>query len=85
MNTVWNIDNFPNAAVESYTMKFKNPFNGRKVPVTIWRCDKGAFSYTVRAGANSDYSYTGLCVDCLNEEAAKAYIIDLSYKNLLFK
>lgn len=40
---------------------FANPFNGRKVPVWVWGggIDKNNYSYTVSAGANSDFSYTG--------------------------
>ena len=42
-----------------YTKLFKK---FRNIPVTIWfRQDSEYANFTVRAGANSDYSYTGSC------------------------
>lgn len=32
------------------------------------------FYFCVSAGASSDYSYTGLCVDCYTLESAQAYV-----------
>jgi hypothetical protein len=49
---------YPNKNVTSYTKLFK--IFGRTIPVTIWFNDGAEHqSYTVRAGKNSDYSYTG--------------------------
>lgn len=39
---------------------FKNPFNGKMIPVWVFGGNTGyLFSFCVSAGAYSDYSYTG--------------------------
>lgn len=49
---------YPNPNVISYTKLFKKHLT---IPVTLWFTENelDTASYTVRAGANSDYSHTG--------------------------
>lgn len=50
----------------------------KKVPVFVW--GKETFHYTVSAGANSDYSHTGFCVNCNTLDSATAYVDTIGYK-----
>lgn len=54
-----------------------NPFNGKKVTIWVWGIAGKEIKFTVSAGANSDYSYTGLCVDCYDLESACEYVNNL--------
>ena len=70
---------YPNKDVVSYTKIFKR---FRRIPVSIWyhngiKC----YVFTVRAGANSDYSYTGgFEVEPLTDEEAQN-MCDEMFKN----
>jgi len=66
---------------------FSNPFNGKKTPVWVFGGTKEyqGFSFTVNAGANIDYTYTGLCVDCNELHNAEQYVDALYSNKSLFK
>lgn len=74
----------PLLGLESWMKKFKNPYNGRWVPVYIFGVpDSGDFTFCVSAGANSDYSYSGCFYpEKLSAEEAMARL-DVKYD--LFK
>lgn len=64
---------------------FINPFNGRQVPIFIFGTgNEGNFNYCVSAGANSDYSYTGL-VYANTLEQAQIEVDKLNTNKKLFK
>lgn len=64
---------------------FTNPFGGKPIPVFVHGKD-GRFNYTVSAGANSDFSYSGMCADnCTTLEAATDYIDQLNTQNKLIR
>lgn len=69
----------------SYLKELKNPFNGRKTKVWIW-ISNGIYSYTVNAGSNSEYSYTG-GFETQPENMSEAIITieDMYANNLIFK
>jgi hypothetical protein len=49
----------PALGLESWHCRFANPLdNNRRVPVYVWGKGK-KWHFTVSAGANSDFSYTG--------------------------
>lgn len=66
---------------------FINPLNRKKTPVWVFGGTKEyqGFSFCVSAGRNSDYSYTGKCVDCNELHNATLYVDNLAYNNKLFK
>lgn len=51
-----------------------NPLNGRKTIVELWHTPIG--QYTVRAGANSDFSYTGLIPNVADMNQMRVRIIE---------
>lgn len=63
---------------------FINPHTNRKVPVFVWHDGITRCMYTVSAGSNSEYSYTG-SLDTHDFEKAKE-MVDAIYKDKkLFK
>lgn len=66
---------------------FANPYNNRKVNVWIHggTNEYPGYSFTVSAGANSEYSYTGFCVNCNTISEACNYVDSLSQNKKLFK
>ena len=81
VNSIW--PGNPDLNYEAALKHFTNPYNRVKTPIWVWG-NKEGFNYTVAAGANSDYSYTGFCVGCVTLEQAKQYINDLP-KRKIFK
>ena len=83
-NDTWTKDEipYPNKDAGSYTKLFKRFMN---IPVSIWyHSGFNSFVYTVRAGANSDYSYTGgFEVEPLTIEDAENMVEELFKKNKL--
>lgn len=65
---------------------FVNPFNGRKTPVWLFGGTKEypGFNFTVSAGANSDFSYTGR-VDSHELHKAEIEVDDLYSTKKLFR
>jgi len=59
-----------------------NPFNGRKTVIEIWANPLG--QYTVRAGASSDFSYTGHVPNMSSIENVEAAIISLHQAGKIF-
>jgi hypothetical protein len=45
----------------------------------------GALNFTMSCGANSDRSYTGLCVNCFTIDDAIEYVEELNRKGKLVK
>jgi hypothetical protein len=77
----------PDLGLKCSAKYFTNPHTGRKVPVFVHGgiSERPSFYFTVSAGANSNYSYSGLCKDVDNIKDAQAFI-DQSYTaNTLFK
>jgi hypothetical protein len=86
----------PDLGLNASVKSFKYPSGYGSIPVWVWGKENnqhklpppctdpdyvfGAYNFTVRAGANSDFSYTGLCVDCFTMKDAQAYVENL-YKN----
>ena len=60
-----------------------NPFNSRKTIIELWANPIG--QYTVRAGANSDFSYTGLIRNIANMDHMKTAIIEHHNANKVFR
>lgn len=60
-----NCEGNPSLGLDSYLKKFKNPHNNRNVPVYIFGTDsenseyKNDWNFSVSAGPNSEFSYTG--------------------------
>ncbi|MFA5365780.1 MAG: hypothetical protein WC325_11425 [Candidatus Bathyarchaeia archaeon] len=87
----------PELGLESYKKVFKNPRNGRMVPVYIFgkdgKIDTGSgiqsnnyWSFCVSAGPNSDYSYTGGFPDgVVSQQDRQTYVNALYENNRLFK
>jgi hypothetical protein len=74
----------PSLGLQSHTKRFANYHqNNRMVPVTIFG-NPGDWSFCVNAGADSDFSYTGSCLDCQTIEEAKAYVDDCYTRRSLF-
>jgi hypothetical protein len=57
---------------ENEQVTYTNPFNRRKTIVELWNEPIGQF--TVRAGADSDYSYTGFIENIVNMDKMKEAI-----------
>jgi hypothetical protein len=60
-----------------------NPHNNKKTVVEIWANHIG--QYTVRAGANSDFSYTGFMTECESIEQVEEKILHAHKEGRIFK
>jgi hypothetical protein len=80
-NDTWTKDEipYPNPNVTSYTKLFKR---FRNIPVTLWFGENdNTKHFTVRAGANSDYSYTGCCYPLTLTLEEMMNFVDEKFKN----
>lgn len=74
-----------NTNIISYLKELVNPHNKRKTKVWIWVYN-GQYSYTVNAGPNSEYSYTGgFKTQPENMSEAIIKIEDMYAHNLIFR
>lgn len=74
----------PKYKPENEQIILTNPHNGRKTITELWNDDKIG-TFTVRAGANSDFSYTGLLLHVTNMEEMKTAIVAYHEEGKLFR
>lgn len=60
----YNVNNPDKYQPDNEHVKYRNPLNGRNTIIELWSNPIGQF--TVRAGATSDFSYTGFIPDVVN-------------------
>jgi len=66
-------------------VKTTNPFTWKKVTVWVWGIVGEYINFTVSAGDDSEYSYTGLCKDCYDLDAGCIYVNILHTNRKLIK